>query len=118
MKHPLTTTETIVDAFERAAREYAGREAISDNVTTLTYAELAARSGRIARALRDRGLAPGDRVGVHIDRGPATYQLFLGVLGAGLVVVPFNPTHPPEHKARMVEAAEPAVTVTDTTDAP
>ncbi|RDI62774.1 non-ribosomal peptide synthetase [Nocardia pseudobrasiliensis] len=118
MKHPLTTTETIVDAFERTAREHAGREAVSDGVTTLTYAELAACASRIARALRERGLTPGDRVGVHLDRGPTTYQLFLGILGAGLVVVPFNPAHPPEHKARMIEAAEPALTVIDSTEPP
>ncbi|MCM6778272.1 non-ribosomal peptide synthetase [Nocardia sp. CDC159] len=111
------TTETIVDAFERTAAEYAAREAISDGLTTLTYAELDALSARIARALRDRGLTPGERVAVHLERGLATYQVFLGVLRAGLVVVPFNPRHPAEHKARMFRAAEPALAVTDSATA-
>ncbi|ASF07418.1 hypothetical protein NBRGN_061_00070 [Nocardia brasiliensis NBRC 14402] len=107
------TTDTIVDAFERAAREHAAREAISDGTTTLTYAELDARADRLARALRERGLAPGARVGVHLDRGLVTYQLFLGILKAGLVVVPFNPAHPAAHKDRMCEVATPALTVVD-----
>ncbi|WP_405162964.1 non-ribosomal peptide synthetase [Nocardia sp. NBC_01499] len=107
------TTETIVDAFVRTAREYAEREAISDGETTLTYAELDDLSSQIARALRDRGLTTGARVGVHLDRGLATYQVFLGILKAGLVVVPFNPVHPAAHKSRMFEIAEPVVTVTD-----
>ncbi|WP_280429898.1 non-ribosomal peptide synthetase [Nocardia brasiliensis] len=107
------TTDTIVDAFERAAREHAAREAISDGTTTLTYAELDARADRLARALRERGLAPGARVGVHLDRGSVTYQLFLGILKAGLVVVPFNPAHPAAHKDRMCEVATPALTVVD-----
>ncbi|MFE9581349.1 amino acid adenylation domain-containing protein [Nocardia sp. NPDC006044] len=107
------TTETIVDAFVRTAREYADREAISDGETTLTYAELDNLGSQIARALRDRGLTPGARVGVHLERSLATYQVFLGILKAGLVVVPFNPAHPAEHKSRMYEVAEPALTVTD-----
>ncbi|WP_338758971.1 non-ribosomal peptide synthetase [Nocardia vulneris] len=107
------TTDTIVDAFERAAREHAAREAISDGTTTLTYAELDTRADRLARALRARGLAPGARVGVHLDRGLATYQIFLGILKAGLVVVPFNPAHPAAHKDRMCAVATPALTVVD-----
>ncbi|MFI5778977.1 amino acid adenylation domain-containing protein [Nocardia sp. NPDC051570] len=128
MNHPLTatsvvaaeaaTTETIADAFARTAREYADREAISDGVTTLSYAELDALTDRLARVLRERGLTPGERVGVHLDRGLGTYQVFLGILKAGLVVVPFNPAHPAEHKARMFDAAEPALTVTDSAAVP
>nr|AEA29643.1 putative nonribosomal peptide synthetase [Streptomyces albus subsp. albus] len=106
------TTETIVDAFERTAREHAAREALSDGETTLTYAELDARSNRIARVLRDRGLALGENIGVHFDRGLATYQVFLGILKAGLVVLPFNPRHPADHKSRMCRVAEPSLTVT------
>ncbi|MFF3226898.1 amino acid adenylation domain-containing protein [Nocardia suismassiliense] len=112
------TTETIADAFVRTAREHADREAISDGSTTLTYAELDALSSQIARALRDRDLPAGARVGVHLDRSLATYQVFLGILKAGLVVVPFNPVHPAAHKSRMFRAAEPAVTVIDAGETP
>ncbi|MEU7141353.1 non-ribosomal peptide synthetase [Nocardia sp. NPDC046473] len=107
------TTETIVDAFVRTAREHADREAISDGSSTLTYAELDNLSSQIARALRERGLTTGARVGVHLERSLATYQVFLGILKAGLVVVPFNPVHPAEHKSRMFQVAEPDLTVTD-----
>ncbi|MFF3544729.1 amino acid adenylation domain-containing protein [Streptomyces platensis] len=107
-----TTTETIADAFARTAREHAAAEALSDGDTTLTYGELDARSNRIARVLRDRALAPGEHVGVHFDRTLATCEVFLGILKAGLVVVPFNPRHPAEHTSRMWRVAAPALTVT------
>ncbi|MFC4494595.1 amino acid adenylation domain-containing protein [Streptomyces ovatisporus] len=107
-----TTTETIAEAFTRTARDNAAHEALSDGETILTYGELDARSNRIARVLRERGLTPGEHVGVHFDRGPATYQVFLGILKAGLVVVPFNPRHPTEHTARMWHVAAPSLTVT------
>ncbi|MFD3683239.1 amino acid adenylation domain-containing protein [Nocardiopsis sp. NPDC058631] len=105
------TSETITGAFVRTARDHAHREALTDGARTLTYGELDAGTDRIARALAVRGLGPGQRVGVHLDRSLATYQLFLGILKAGLVVVPFNPAHPPDYKARMYEAAEPALVV-------
>jgi 3-hydroxy-4-methylanthranilate adenylyltransferase len=113
-----TTTETIAGAFVRTAREHATREALSDGETTLTYAELDALTNQIARVLCERGLPSGERVGVHLDRSVATYQVFLGVLKAGLVVVPFNSRHPEEHKSRMFQVAEPALTVTDSPEAP
>lgn len=49
---------------------------------------------------------------MHVDRSLATFQVFLGVLKAGLVVLPFNPRHPADHKARMCRIAEPSLTVT------
>ncbi len=107
------TTETIASAFVRSAREHASREALSDGETSLTYRELDARTNQIGRALQDRGLRPGQRLGAHLDRSLATYQIFIGALKAGLVVVPLHPGHPGEHKARMVDVAQPAVTIVD-----
>ncbi|QFU90199.1 amino acid adenylation domain-containing protein [Amycolatopsis sp. YIM 10] len=104
---------TIDQAFAAAAREHASREAISDGPATLTYAELDAVTNQLARALHARHLLPGEPVGVHLERGLATYEVFLGILKAGLVVVPFNPRHPGDHKAQMVRAAAPVLTVTD-----
>ncbi|WP_033289336.1 non-ribosomal peptide synthetase [Amycolatopsis jejuensis] len=115
MKKPVTAApagETICAAFARTVLEYPVREALSDGETVLTYLDLDAISNRIARVLRDRGLVPGDRVGVHFDRCLATYQVFLGVLKAGLVVVPFNPRHPAAHRERMCRIAGLALTVT------
>jgi amino acid adenylation domain-containing protein len=107
------TTETIADAFARTAREHASREALADGVRTLTYEELDARTNQIGRAFQERALRSGQRVGVHLDRSLATYQVFLGALKAGLVVVPLHPGHPGEHKSRMCRIAEPVVTVVD-----
>ncbi len=107
------TSETIADAFVRTAREHASREALSDGERTLTYEELDARTNQIGRALQDRSLQPGQRIGVHLDRCLATYEVFVGALKAGLVVVPFHPGHPGEHKSRLHRVAEPVLTVVD-----
>jgi long-chain acyl-CoA synthetase len=61
-----------------------------DGVTT-TFSELADNAARFAAYLRERGLRPGDRVGVMMTNGPEFAMVFYGVLHAGAVVVPMDP---------------------------
>ncbi len=56
----------------------------------LSYAALDDRSARLATLLRDKGLAPGDRVGVMLPNVPDFPVAYYGVLRAGGVVVPMN----------------------------
>ena len=57
----------------------------------MTYAELDDASARLGAALRRRGLAPGEAVGVQLPNVPEFLIAHFGVLRAGLVVVPLNP---------------------------
>ncbi len=56
----------------------------------LTYAELDDRSARLATLLRERGLRPGDRVGVMLPNVIEFPVAYYGVLRGGGVVVPMN----------------------------
>jgi long-chain acyl-CoA synthetase len=56
----------------------------------LTYAELDDRSARLAAVLLEKGLRPGDRVGVMLPNVPEFPVVYYGVLRAGGVVVPMN----------------------------
>jgi long-chain acyl-CoA synthetase len=47
-------------------------------------------SARVARLLKDKGLEPGDRVGVMLPNVPYFPIVYFGVLRAGGVVVPMN----------------------------
>jgi long-chain acyl-CoA synthetase len=61
-----------------------------DGVAT-TFSELADNAARFAAYLGDRGLRPGDRVGVMLTNRPEFAMVFYGVLHAGAVVVPMDP---------------------------
>ena len=65
----------------------------------LTYAELDDLTARVADRLRERGVEPGDRVGIMLPNVPAFPVIYYGVLRAGGTVVPMNPLL----KAREVE---------------
>ena len=72
-----------------AARDGAA-PAIRLGETVLTFAQLDEASARVAGLLRDRGVRPGDRVGVMLPNVPQFAAAYYGILRAGAVVVPMN----------------------------
>jgi long-chain acyl-CoA synthetase len=66
------------------------RVAVRLGDVALTYAELDEGSARLATLLHERGLRPGDRVGVMLPNVPQFPVAYYGVLRAGGVVVPMN----------------------------
>jgi len=73
------------------ARERAARPAIKLDDFVMTYGQLHAAAGVVAADLAERGVAPGDRVGLVMPNVPAFPVVFYGALMAGAVVVPMNP---------------------------
>jgi long-chain acyl-CoA synthetase len=73
-----------------SAAKVPGNPAIRLGDTELTYAALDDLSARMATSLRDKGLQPGDRVGVMLPNVPQFPVAYYGVLRAGCVVVPMN----------------------------
>jgi len=84
-----------------------------DLTSHLTAAALAARAGALAAFLRAAGVAPERRVGVCLERSAELVAAFLGVLEAGGVYVPLDPSYPAERLAFMVEDAGAEVVLVD-----
>ncbi len=74
-----------------AARRYPQRPAVRLDDLVITYAQLDDLSARAADCLRERGVAPGDRVGIMLPNVAQFPVLYYGVLRAGGTVVPMNP---------------------------
>jgi long-chain acyl-CoA synthetase len=81
----------LANGLVEAAKVYEGRPAVRLGDTTMSYAELADASAKVAVTLRGRGLQPGERVGIMLPNLPAFPVIYYGVLRAGGVVVPVNP---------------------------
>jgi long-chain acyl-CoA synthetase len=56
----------------------------------MSYRALDLASARLAGLLRERGIEPGDRVGIMLPNVPEFAVVYYGVLRAGAVVVPMN----------------------------
>ncbi len=73
------------------AGEHPDRPAVRLDDAVMTYRELEEGARRVARLLSDKGVGPGDRVGLVLPNVPAFPVLFYGALAVGAVVVPMNP---------------------------
>ncbi|MEO9140443.1 MAG: AMP-binding protein [Jatrophihabitans sp.] len=81
------------DLLRDLARGTPGELGLVDVARRWTWAELDADVSRAATALRERGLAAGERVALQLGTGADFVALYLGALRAGLVAVPINPSY-------------------------
>ncbi|HKN29666.1 MAG TPA: Pls/PosA family non-ribosomal peptide synthetase [Roseiarcus sp.] len=88
--------ERLSDVIEEACRRHADRIAVSIDSADISYRELDARANQMARFFRERGVKPGDRVAVLLDRGVEAYVALLALLKAGAAYVPLDASHPPD----------------------
>lgn len=72
---------------------------------TLTYAELNAQANQVAYALRARGVGPGIRVGLCLERSLELVVGLWGILKAGAAYVPVEPTLPLERLTFLLQDA-------------
>ena len=73
---------------------YGDRAAVVDGDTTLTYAELDARSAAVASALRSAGVAERDVVLIYLTNSIEFVVSYYGSLRAGATVTLVNPLQP------------------------
>jgi amino acid adenylation domain-containing protein len=69
----------------------------------VTYGELAARAGRVARRLLALGLPAEARIAILLERSPDLVAAILGTLAAGAAYVPLDPAYPQERLQAMLE---------------
>ncbi|MGD2115366.1 MAG: amino acid adenylation domain-containing protein, partial [Acidobacteriota bacterium] len=108
------------EAVHRIVAERARRTphapAIVGSGAVLTYAELDGWAGRVAQRLRKLGLGlePGPEpiVAVRLERSPALYAAWLGVLKAGGAFLPLDPAYPARRLRFMLEDSGARVLVT------
>jgi amino acid adenylation domain-containing protein len=92
----------VASLFAAQARLRPDAVVVASEAGDLTYAELDLRSSRLARRLAAAGIGPEVRVALLAQRSPAMIVGLLGILKAGGVYVPLDPSYPPERLAWML----------------
>lgn len=85
-------------AFVDTAQRYPDTIAIFDSQQSLTYARLLRWATQVAHTLQARGVVTGSRVGLAISRSIESTVGVLGILLAGGVYVPIDPSYPKERQ--------------------
>lgn len=88
------------------------------NGRSVTYAQLAERSSRLACALLDAGLQPGDRVAAWMADSVYYVELLFAAASSGMVLVPVNVRLTPREVSYILASAEPRLLFVDSTTAP
>jgi acyl-CoA synthetase (AMP-forming)/AMP-acid ligase II len=76
---------------------------------TLTFRGLHDRSSRVANALLQRGLRPGDRVAIIARNAPVHFELLFGCAKIGAIMLPINWRLSPSEVAAILADADPTV---------
>src|SRR5271165_649350 len=79
----------------------------------ITYGDLVARAGRAANVLVSRGVKPGDRVAVQVEKSVGNLVLYLATVRAGAVYLPLNTAYTLNELEYFITDAEPALVVCD-----
>ncbi len=105
---------TLPGLFADQVRDRPDAIAVTSGDRSLTFAELDAEAGRLARRLRRAGVGRGDLVAVHLRRSSTLLACLLGVHRAGAAYLPLDPDHPAERIAMIAADARPRLLMTET----
>ncbi|WP_027566355.1 malonyl-CoA synthase [Bradyrhizobium sp. URHA0013] len=79
----------------------------------ISYRDLIARAGQMANVLVARGVKPGDRVAVQVEKSVANIVLYLATVRAGAVYLPLNTAYTLNELDYFIGDAEPSLVVCD-----
>jgi amino acid adenylation domain-containing protein len=102
---PYELERSVVDLFLARAGEHPEALAVESPVGRLTYGQLLEKVSAVAASLRERGIGPGERVGLYMGSTPLLPAALLGVMAAGAAYVPLDADDPLERTTYIIEDA-------------
>jgi amino acid adenylation domain-containing protein len=99
------SAETVHQLFERQAQKTPDAIAVRCGSSLLTYSEFNHRSNQCARFLQRKGVEPGNRVAVCMNRSTDLMVALMGIVKAGALYVPVDPAYPSDRQAFMINDA-------------
>lgn len=79
----------------------------------VSYGELEQLTAPVAAALRGRGVRPGDRVALQVEKSIEAVVIYLATLRIGAVFLPLNAAYTPAEVDYFLRDAEPAIFLQD-----
>ncbi|MBN3254947.1 amino acid adenylation domain-containing protein [Pectobacterium brasiliense] len=104
-REPEPFVEPALTAIAKQARKNPHHPALTQRDRQYSYQQLLDLSGQAAAALHERGVQPGERIGIMLNRSPETIICLLAVMQCGAVYVPLDPEQPHERQQHIIQIA-------------
>jgi amino acid adenylation domain-containing protein len=105
--------QSIPDRFEQIVRKYPNRLAVKTKDHELTYDQLNRVANRVARAILAHYGKGQEQVALLLEHDAPVIAAMIGVLKAGKVYVPLDPSYPRKRLAYMLEDSEARLLLTN-----
>nr|WP_307793489.1 non-ribosomal peptide synthetase [Amycolatopsis sp. MtRt-6] len=110
---PLTlSAPTVVDRLAAQVAATPDATALSDASSSVTFAEFAARTDRLARWLASQGAGPEKVVALVLPRSAAVVEAIFGVFKSGAAYLPVDPDQPADRIAAILADSGAALVLT------
>ena len=106
-------TNHLFEQFRRHAPGVGARFLELPDGAIVTYGDMLARSAHLANALTARGVKPGDRVAVQVEKCPGAVMLYLACVRAGAAFLPLNTAYTLAELEYFFTDAEPRLVICD-----
>ncbi|CAB3732950.1 3-methylmercaptopropionyl-CoA ligase [Paraburkholderia sediminicola] len=118
MQQPLLVASLLMHAERHHGEQEIVSRRVEGDIHRYRYRDLAQRARRMANALADLGIKPGERVGTLAWNGYRHMELYFAVSGSGSVLHTLNPRLHVDQLAYIIEHAEDRVVFFDLTFLP
>ena len=89
---PMSPQGSIAQMLLETATAMGDKAAVASGESTVSYADLAARSWAVAEVLTQKRVKSGDRVAILLPRGAEAASAFFGTVAAGAIAIMVNET--------------------------
>ncbi|MDR7131774.1 amino acid adenylation domain-containing protein [Algoriphagus sp. 4150] len=103
----------VIAGLLESAVSFPDKIAIVTGENSLSYKILNTQSNQLAALLREKGVRPGDIVGVYMERSNATVVSIMGILKAGAAYMPIDVEVPAERVSYMLKNSNSKCYITD-----
>ncbi|MGB3463628.1 MAG: amino acid adenylation domain-containing protein [Cyclobacteriaceae bacterium] len=104
---------SLLQSFQKQVQENPNADAIIYNGHAISYAELDNRSDRLAHQVIQKGIGPKDQILLFADHSPELLISFVGLIKAGVSIIPIDTFLPQMAIRQIVELANAKAVITE-----
>lgn len=105
--------QSIPDRFEQQVRRYSKRPAVKTPTCQFSFEQLNRAANRVARAILGKRGEGAEPIALLLEKDASIIAAILGVLKAGKIYVPLDPSHPQAKSAAILEDSQAEAIVTN-----